>query len=101
VKARWTILATFAALVAGVLAVTSTAWAGGTTPTCFGQTATIVGTPGDDVLMGADGTDVIVGKGGNDTIYGEDEDDPYNYLSTGGDDFLCGNGGIDRIEGDL
>ena len=30
--------------------------------------ATIVGTPGDDVIRGTEGQDVIVGLGGNDRI---------------------------------
>jgi hypothetical protein len=37
-------------------------------PKCFGRTATIVGTNGDDVLKGTAGADVIVGRGGQDTI---------------------------------
>ncbi|MGZ5214522.1 MAG: hypothetical protein ACXWEN_12345, partial [Actinomycetota bacterium] len=40
------------------------------TPTCQGQVATIVGTPGDDVITGTPGNDVIVGLGGNDVING-------------------------------
>jgi hypothetical protein len=39
-------------------------------PRCFGRPATIIGTPGDDVLLGRPGSDVIVGLGGNDTVSG-------------------------------
>ena len=57
-------------------------------PTCFGQTATIVGTPGDDSLTGTSGPDVIVGLSGNDTIDGLE-----------GDDRLCGSKGADTLVG--
>ena len=40
----------------------------GTTPTCRGLPATIVGTPGDDFIDRHPGDDVIVGLGGNDVI---------------------------------
>src|SRR6266571_2119516 len=54
--------------------------------TCFGQAATIVGTPGDDTLDGTDGPDVMVGLGGNDTLNG-----------MGGADVICGGLGDDKI----
>ena len=57
---------------------------------CLGQPATIVGTPGNDVLVGTPGDDVIVGLGGNDAIDGK-----------GGDDLLCGDEGDDTIRGGL
>ena len=38
--------------------------------TCAGTRATIVGTPGDDVIVGKRASDVIQGGGGNDTIIG-------------------------------
>lgn len=57
-------------------------------PNCQGSTATIVGTPGDDVIEGTSGNDVIVGLGGNDVIHGR-----------GGNDIICGNGGADDIRG--
>lgn len=47
--------------------------------TCFGETATIVGTPGRDTLIGTPGPDVIVGLDGNDLIDG-----------LAGDDLICG-----------
>jgi len=46
---------------------------------CAGRVATIVGTPGNDLLVGTNGPDVIAGLGGNDVIYG-----------LGGNDILCG-----------
>jgi len=58
-------------------------------PTCFGLTATIVGTAGDDVINGTAGADVIVGLDGNDTIHGG-----------GGNDTICGGNGNDSITGD-
>jgi Ca2+-binding RTX toxin-like protein len=55
---------------------------------CHGQLATIVGTPGDDVLTGTEGDDVLVGLGGNDSIAG-----------LGGDDLVCGGRGNDALDG--
>ena len=57
------------------------------TPKCFGQTATITGTRGDDTLRGTNRRDVIVARGGNDII-----------RSRGGNDLVCaGGGGFDAI----
>src|SRR5829696_10417281 len=89
----------------GVLAVVTLPLAGPspanstTVPTCFGHPATIVGTPGDDVLIGQSGvSDVIVGLGGNDYIsggdfYGEDN------VPGRAPDYLCGGPGQDRVRG--
>ncbi|MBA2464024.1 MAG: hypothetical protein H0V42_03475, partial [Nocardioidaceae bacterium] len=55
---------------------------------CRGELATIVGTPGEDVLRGTPGADVIVGLGRADRIQG-----------AGGDDVVCGNGGDDALHG--
>jgi VCBS repeat-containing protein len=55
---------------------------------CFGVAATIVGTPGDDVIRGTNGDDVIVGGRGDDRINGR-----------GGDDLICGRSGDDTIRG--
>lgn len=55
---------------------------------CGGEFATIVGTPGDDVLTGGPGSDVIVGSDGDDTIRGR-----------GGLDKICGGSGDDTIDG--
>jgi hypothetical protein len=56
--------------------------------TCNGLPATIVGTPGDDVINGTGGPDVIAGLGGNDIINGRD-----------GDDVICGYAGDDTLNG--
>ena len=55
---------------------------------CMGQKATIIGTPGNDVLTGTPGADVMVGLGGNDTLKG-----------LGGNDVLCGRTGKDKLKG--
>jgi Ca2+-binding RTX toxin-like protein len=59
-------------------------------PSCEGRAATIVGTPGDDVINGTRRDDVIVAGGGDDRIDGG-----------GGADLICGGPGADRIDGDL
>jgi Ca2+-binding RTX toxin-like protein len=56
---------------------------------CFGKVATIVGTPGPNVIHGTRGTDVTRGLGGNDKIFGG-----------GRSDFICGGRGADKIHGD-
>lgn len=56
------------------------------TEKCRNQTATIVGTPGDDTITGTKGSDVIVSFGGNDVING-----------LGGDDVICAGGGDDQV----
>jgi hypothetical protein len=55
---------------------------------CHGRRATIVGTPGDDVLEGTGAADVINGRGGADTI-----------RARGGADLICGGAGNDVING--
>lgn len=55
---------------------------------CLGQPATIVGTPGNDVVTGTPGNDVIAGLAGDDVVNG-----------TGGNDLLCGHDGNDRLDG--
>lgn len=65
----------------------------GPTPTatelgCGGETATIIGTAGDDRITGTRGPDVIVGRGGDDRI-----------LGLAGDDVVCGNTGADDLDG--
>jgi Ca2+-binding RTX toxin-like protein len=56
--------------------------------TCKGHPATIVGTPGKDVLSGAGGRDVIAGLGGNDGLSG-----------LAGNDLICGGKGNDKVKG--
>lgn len=53
---------------------------------CQGKVATIVGTPGDDVLTGTSAGDVIAGLAGDDTID-----------TGGGNDLVCGGQGADTI----
>jgi hypothetical protein len=68
---------------------------------CRGEVATIVGTPGDDILYGTNyGTnysgDVIAGLGGNDTIYAWGPGGGLVY-DEGHRDVICGHGGSDTI----
>jgi hypothetical protein len=56
--------------------------------TCERQRATIVGTPGRDVLGGTPGRDVFVGFGGNDKLSG-----------FAGNDLFCGGKGKDKLNG--
>ena len=51
------------------LGLTGSSDADAETPGCFRTPATIVGTPGDDLLIGTAGNDVIVGRGGADEIH--------------------------------
>jgi uncharacterized repeat protein (TIGR01451 family) len=59
-----------------------------TGPSCAGHQATILGTPGDDLLTGTAHSDVIVGRAGNDRIFG-----------LGGSDVICARGGFDLVKG--
>lgn len=94
-----------AALVAATTLLGMPGATGAPTYTCFGQVATIVGTPGDDVLIGREDTaDVIVGLGGNDTVRGAEDVNaataPGDRLCGGpGADFVRGGVGEDRIRG--
>ena len=112
-----------ALLVAGALAAPQTA-AGADPVLCEGEVATLVGTPGADVLIGTARRDVIAGLGGDDRIEGlggadlicagpgRDEvragpgrdrvlgEAGNDFLyGEGGDDYLAGGGGDDFIEG--
>ncbi len=66
-------------------------------PLCQGLTATILGTPDDDVIYGTNGPDVIVGLGGNDIIYGGSGDDV--ICGNADDDILNGGSGNDTLDG--
>jgi Ca2+-binding RTX toxin-like protein len=57
-------------------------------PTCFGKTATIIGTPQSEVIRGTSDPDVIVSLAGNDGV-----------LSRQGDDYVCSGAGNDTIHG--
>ena len=66
-------------------------------PTCNGLAATIIGTPGDDVIVGTNKSDVIVTFGGDDVVDGGNGDD---VICTGyGDDIIDGGNGQDYIDG--
>jgi Ca2+-binding RTX toxin-like protein len=73
-------------LAVSVAAVPSSA--GALAEGCGGRAATIVGTPGDDVLVGTDAADVVVALAGDDSVDG-----------LGGDDILCGGEGFDVLLG--
>jgi Ca2+-binding RTX toxin-like protein len=73
---------------------------------CAGETATMVGTGGDDTIIGTPGRDVVqafggedqvIGLGGDDLICGDAGDD--DLSGGGGDDLLFGNGGVDELSG--
>ena len=69
-----------------------------TTTTCEGETATIVGTPGNDNnIVGTSGRDVIAALGGNDRVRALDGND----LVCGGEDndIIHGGSGNDRLDG--
>jgi Ca2+-binding RTX toxin-like protein len=75
-------------------------------PTCRGKSATIVGTPGNDVQRGTRGQDVMVGLEGNDSLSGLAGNDVIcggsgnDVLGGGkGDDALLGQGGNDKLKG--
>jgi uncharacterized delta-60 repeat protein len=57
-------------------------------PPCRGREATIVGSPGRDVLIGTPRRDVIVALAGDDRV-----------RARGGGDIVCGGAGADRIDG--
>ncbi len=71
---------------------------------CDGHLATIVGTPGDDVIVGTPGNDVIMGLAGDDIIDGNGGCDIIctgagsDVVTTGsGNDMIHGEGGYDKI----
>lgn len=85
-----------AALIGAVAMIGSGTATGAPTYSCFGQTATIVGTAGADVLVGREDTaDVIVGLDGSDIIRGSED----VSAATAPGDRLCGGPGADYIRG--
>ena len=60
----------------------------GVVPTCAGQTANVVGTPGSDVVDGTPWHDVVVLMGGDDI-----------FRDSGSSDLVCGGGGDDLLRG--
>lgn len=81
-------LTTCAALLGSLTVATVAAPAAAGNPTCRGVVATIVGTPGADVIVGTTGRDVIAALAGDDIVRGR-----------GGNDLICGGLGDDRIVG--
>jgi hypothetical protein len=77
-----------AVIVTALVLITAVSVAGAAadTVTCHGETATIVGTAGNDVLIGTPGRDVVVGFGGDDRI-----------RTLGGDDLVCSGAGADLV----
>lgn len=88
-------------LLAGAFALSTTgllfAPAEAAVPTCFGKSATIVGTAGPDSIVGTPGPDVIWAGAGDDSVVGEpyDYDDPASTV--GAADLICGFTGNDTI----
>ena len=80
-------LAALLACATGLLLVAGVGQAAAAT--CAGKHATIVGTPGNDVIVAKRGNDVIYGGGGNDKIYG----------GANGNDTICGGPGNDVLAG--
>ncbi|HZJ51125.1 MAG TPA: calcium-binding protein [Actinomycetota bacterium] len=86
---------------------------------CFGHRATIVGTPGSDLIYGTTGADVIHGRGSSDLIHGrngndiicggrggdqhairpENHDGHYGLIGGNGNDIVRGGAGDDSIQG--
>jgi Ca2+-binding RTX toxin-like protein len=62
--------------------------AGVNPPTCKGKSATIIGTPGNDVQRGTRRQDVMIGLEGNDSLSG-----------LAGNDVICGGSGNDVLGG--
>lgn len=102
------------ALLVAVLVATATATPAmggprqGAAASCLGRTATItaepgaagatlVGTPGDDVIVGTAGDDLIVGMGGNDIVCGLAGDDVIH--GDAGHDVVSGGPGHDELDG--
>ena len=83
---RFTSYAAAGLLVVCAAAAAPTAEAAG--KMCNGAVATIVGTPGDDVLTGTTGADVIAALEGDDRVE-----------ALAGNDFVCGGEGTDPLIG--
>ena len=104
-RSIWTLILSVIALAVGLVVAQASA---GAASTCQGQTATIVGTAGDDTLTGGPGNDVVAllsgddffdGQGGNDVVCGDSGAD---FLVGGaGDDTLDGGSGNDQVRGDF
>ena len=96
-----------AVMTAGVpLAIVGGAHPAAAAPLCEGEVATIVGTPGDDVILANQlpQGQVIVGLGGNDSILGSEQGDTIcggdgndQIWAGAGSDWLAGGPGDDRL----
>jgi Ca2+-binding RTX toxin-like protein len=84
-------------VITAALLLSTTMWLTPATPqqasaqtaiTCYGRTATIVGTPESDDIVGTQGQDIIVTLDGRDRVYALD-----------GDDIICGGSGLNTIIG--
>lgn len=84
---RVRLLLVFLACAAGLLALPLASSAAA--KKCGGKRVTIMGTPGNDVIVGKGASDVIDGGGGNDVIFG----------GRNGNDTICGGPGDDVIHG--
>lgn len=60
-------------------------------PTCMGHEATIVGTPGADILLGTAGRDVVVAGAGDDQVVAHEGNDLV-CAGRGRDELILGNG---------
>lgn len=74
------------AVVTAINVVPSAADSG--SPSCFGETPTIVRGGGDNAITGTEGRDVIVAGGGNDVV-----------KALGGRDRICAGSGRDKVHG--
>jgi hypothetical protein len=84
-----------AAVVTGLVVLASVpTGAARSKPTCFGKTATIVGSNGPNHISGTAHKDVIVALGGRDVI--KAPKGPQNN----GQDVICAGGGNDYVKGD-
>jgi uncharacterized repeat protein (TIGR01451 family) len=85
---------------------TTTVIAAATAPSCAAKPATVIGTPGNDILYGTKKADVILALGGNDQVYAGAGNDQIcagagNDIVLGGpgNDTTRGGGGADRLLG--
>jgi RTX calcium-binding nonapeptide repeat (4 copies) len=92
-RTRSTVI-TFALVLVGLITLAYTSIGSARArPKCFGQTATIVGTSGNNEISGTAHKDVIFAGGGNDTI------EARNTRANHGRDIICGGPGNDEITG--
>jgi Ca2+-binding RTX toxin-like protein len=92
-RSRGALLATVAAILVAGAAVGVTDLSARSRPTCFGKTATIIGTNHNDRIGGTARKDVIAAQGGDDLIEAK------GHKADHGEDIVCGGGGNDKIVG--